>query len=301
MKITAIFRILPMVIAIVLGLLIAYIDDFKYLSRVSFWGSVTCKGYAFGTNCEFCGLDYENCIPPDYEREWNCIRNSTHKYLGARCTYVCVGPTVKNPCAQETERCYHDKTSGNCDDIVLYQQEFHRGRPVARRRLQETQHTQDTQDDSALNRTPKVVSHFVPGGAATRWSIHHAHPGKCAVEHCGAEPCTWIILGSGLPDVIDTSGEHDVFIPEQNTLTCFCGHHHHHLLVVQNDTVVSSCGMDLHPIRQHKEPTAYKKKEVCNPTRHNGDCVCPWGHYMVGGFFCAKQFSPFVQDKIITL
>ena len=86
-----------MLMALILGLIIAYIDDFKNFAYINF-GSVRCEGYAFGKRCEFCGISNnstEHCEADPYELDWVCRQNATHKYLGARCTFVCVTRDVK--------------------------------------------------------------------------------------------------------------------------------------------------------------------------------------------------------------
>ena len=102
-------RIGPLVLIILVGILIAYVDDFGFLSEV-FKSGKTCDGYAFGDFCQFCGLQDKNgtCEPKRYERDWNCVHTDTHKYLGARCTFVCV-TGVRNGCAGvEKKRCFLD-------------------------------------------------------------------------------------------------------------------------------------------------------------------------------------------------
>ena len=291
--ITNIPLVAALVVSITLGLALSYFDDFKYFgdALTSFTQSFDrqsnrCKGNTFGDNCQHCGLasPIDGCYP-DLKKDWihryECAKNETHTFMGARCTYLC---QTFNCTAVDPRRCFTDTTQAKCHDVSLYKQRFIRTSEHSNRRrlLSSTAGTAGT-------------AGTVP---TTQWSLTMNHGLTCNVRDCGENPCTHIIWGSGVPDVIMD----DWIIPMNDTLTCECGPHVHHRLYV---TPKSSC--DMYTVREPRvkiSRTAQRaqRNEICLPASlNNGKCTCPIGHYMVGDFFCAEQFDLFVHDRIVSI
>lgn len=308
-------KVVPIITVACLSLSLVYLGDYKYYAEVFanlFFLRPVCKGYGFGHVCQFCGLKYtkpntEGCISRLHEVDWECASNSTHKYMGARCTFVCVSGGAE--CTQvESRRCFKDDTGANCANVYLYLQQFLRnnGAPANRRRLlsdaADTADTADTADAaSAASEEPEP-----PKVTLFPWTLKYGHSIPCAVNNCGEHQCTYLIKGNGIADKVNNS----VLYAKDDMLTCYCGKRHHHRLIVSDGALVSSC--DVPKVLPHSYfvpnflkmreniNVAYENHELCNTEYHKHQCLCPIGHYAVGNFFCAKQFDYFVPDRIVS-
>ena len=298
-------KVIPIITVACLSLSLVYLGDYKYYAEVFqklFFTRPVCKGYGFGHVCQFCGLKYtepgtEGCISRRDEVNWECAENSTHTYMGARCTFVCVSGDAK--CTQvEQRRCFRDNTTANCDDVYLYKQQFLRHDPVNdnRRRLLSVDGDKLEEPEEPEPPKPQLFP----------WTLKYGHSIPCAVNNCGKHQCTYLIKGTGVEDKVNNS----ILYAKDDMLTCYCGKHHHHRLIVSDGALVSSCAVPSEFPRSHfienawrmreNINVAYEKHEMCNTAYHKHQCLCPIGHYSVGNFFCAKQFDYFVQDRIVS-
>ena len=196
-------------------------------------------------------------------------------------------------------RCFTDNSTAMCSDVSLYKQRFTKG----------TEHHATNRRLLSVKSTDGEEKMEEPSEHRGQWSLGMTHilaHTKCKVDDCGDKPCTRIIWGTGLPDVIEAG----VLVPMSDTLTCECGPDVKHALYVSESGITSSCANDV-SIRHRTSRTAdivsrvtqrRTYDEICLPSSLNdGKCICPIGHYMVGDFFCAEQFDLFVHDRIVSI
>ena len=116
-----------------------------------------------------------------------------------------------------------------------------------------------------------------------------------------------MIYGTGEEDRLRNDSGVLELLPEKTVKTCFCGENHHHKLVWKQDSVVTSCGIEslFHKVSvldPSETINVTKLNTPCGKTQKRGsDCVCPWGHYKVGGWFCVKQFNSFQEDRVVSI
>ena len=234
-----------------------------YANGPSKQNNTQCEGYSFGTTCEFCAFSLPECQPDD---SYTCNNNATHKYMGERCTFVCV--TGGYSCNGEDTRCIVDES---CTNVKLYKNQFiHKSSIIhSRRRILHTDDTHDNHDDNHDDQTKRSMK---------QWSVI-PHDGTCAVADCAGKICDYVI---------------------DNTLTCNCGPNVVHALYRRGGhptgQIISSCDPEVMTLTPPPPDlhSSHQSQQSHNPH------PCPIGHYLVGGFFCAKQFSILEHDRIVT-